>query len=94
MSNLIDRDALMIEYKAHSAICNHAYIDGWNDAVEEIKNAPIVVEAEPVRHGHWIFDYEDHGIKYCRCSECNHGDEHKHGVTVPYCWFCGAKMEM
>lgn len=57
-------------------------------------NARQSIGAVPVRHGHWILDYEDRGIEYCRCSECNHGDEHAHGVAIPYCWFCGAKMEM
>lgn len=28
------------------------------------------------------------------CSECHHCDTHADGVTVSYCWFCGAKMEV
>ena len=42
------------------------------------------VEAEPIRHGHWIVD-EDGNIT---CSECGH-----HGVGDNYCERCGAKMD-
>lgn len=47
------------------------------------------VEAELVRHGHWIRPYHDH---YKQCSVC----ERVH-YTIPwnaeYCPFCGAKMD-
>ena len=42
------------------------------------------VDAEPVKHGHWVVD-EDGNIK---CSECGHC-----GVGDNYCERCGAKME-
>ena len=42
------------------------------------------VDAELVRHGHWIVD-EDGNIK---CSECGHS-----GVGDNYCERCGAKMD-
>lgn len=52
------------------------------------------IEAEPIRHGHWI----DEGLvdgcqnRYCRCSECGKGDTQAISQRVPYCWWCGAKM--
>ena len=42
------------------------------------------VDAEPVKHGHWVVD-EDGNIK---CSECG-----CHGIGDNYCERCGAKME-
>ena len=53
-----------------------------NTIYAEIVNAPTV-DAEPVRHGHWVVD-EDGNIK---CSECGH-----RGVGDNYCENCGAKM--
>lgn len=55
---------------------------------------PTTVEAEPVRHGHWI--KKDHvfydNYRY-ECSECHHYDEHSESREVPYCWHCGALMD-
>ena len=52
-------------------------------------NEQPTVEAEPIRHGHWIRPYHDH---YKQCSVC----ERIH-YTIPwnaaYCPFCGAKMD-
>ena len=53
--------------------------------LDELENLPsAVVDAEPVRHGHWVVD-EDGNIK---CSECGH-----YGVGDDYCERCGAKMD-
>jgi len=51
---------------------------------EQILNDTPTVDAEPVRHGHWVVD-EDGNIK---CSECGH-----YGVGDDYCERCGAKMD-
>ena len=44
------------------------------------------IEAEPVRHGHWI---PVDGEPYAKCSYC--GEKH-YGCTTPYCDMCGAYM--
>lgn len=31
--------------------------------------------------------------KLLRKLKCEHGDRHSPGITVPFCWFYGAKME-
>ena len=82
--------------KDAASIIEHqiAEIDTLKTRIADMSKAMMYNARHSTRHGKWIRDYEDHGIEYCRCSECNHGDEHTHGVTVPYCWFCGAKMEM
>ena len=28
-----------------------------------------------------------------RCSNCQHGDVHAKTQEVPFCWYCGAKMD-
>lgn len=57
----------------------------------DLIDAPTV-DAEPIRHGHWIDD--------CRCSECGAeaitewNETGGAWVMTPFCPFCGAEMEM
>lgn len=51
-----------------------------------ITNIPKI-EAEPVRHGHWL----KNGSRYCECSVCHH--EGNISGADNYCWYCGAKMD-
>lgn len=56
-----------------------------------ITNAPTI-EAEPIRHGHWIFIEADYPVKdaFYICSKCAYSvgyDIHN------YCPYCGAKMD-
>ena len=67
----------------------------WLSAVEIMPS----VEAEPVRHGHWM-PYENQNqddVNNCNylyvCSNCNYSDIHAKTAEVPYCWHCGAKMD-
>ena len=47
------------------------------------------IDAEPVRHGRWIFD---NGVDHCyKCSECK-GAKPPHYIADNYCPNCGAKM--
>lgn len=71
-------------------------------AMEAIVSAVEItpsVEAEPVRHGHWM-PYENqnqddvNNFNYLYvCSNCNYSDIHAKTAEVPYCWHCGAKMD-
>ena len=36
-------------------------------------------------------DVENGNYQY-HCSNCGKGDVHAKGMTVPYCWHCGAQM--
>lgn len=64
-----------------------------------IINAAPTVDAEPVRHGHWIgLEYDSYSDgnpvwDLWGCSECG---EEESGEDVPllypYCHYCGAKM--
>lgn len=50
----------------------------------------------PDTHAHWIEGSEEpdeDGNKWYTCSNCNHGDMHSPSIEVPYCWYCGARMD-
>lgn len=58
---------------------------------ERIKNLPTV-EAEPIRHGHWIEEETKKlGIVWW-CSLCRVGEDKEHAEYYSYCPNCGAKM--
>jgi len=77
---LVDADKLKISYDGHFV----------GVAKNDLDNAPTV-EAEPIIHGHWIFDYFEEIIQehIYHCSIC--GSESFY--ETPYCPNCGAKME-
>ena len=55
---------------------------------------PTTVDAEPVRHGHWIkVGCSFFGVSRYECSVCHYTDEHNESREVPYCWHCGALMK-
>lgn len=57
---------------------------------EIIRNMPTV-DAEPVRHGHWV----DEGKKFLPvyCSRCGFGKVYEDQRNYDYCPNCGAKMD-
>lgn len=85
---LIDADAMKDRVKNYMSV--FAKKD-WREICEMLNNAPTV-DAELVRHGHWIFNPKD-AIEMMftlpKCSEC--GTESSDGGN--YCYNCGAKMD-
>lgn len=61
--------------------------------VSDMENIPSE-DVAPVVHGKWIVEknLEDGNVQ-CRCSKCYHGDIQSPSTYVPYCWYCGAKMD-
>ena len=57
---------------------------------KNINELPSVTQ----KSGKWILlsKSEDGNGNYM-CSNCYKGDIHEMAKSVPYCWFCGAKME-
>lgn len=57
----------------------------------EIEATFYPVEAEPIRHGKWIYCKGSNGKDYRKCSECLHTQE----ITglLNYCPVCGARMD-
>lgn len=48
------------------------------------------IDAEPVRHGHWVRN--DNGTY--SCSECQSWIPNEQHYYARYCLFCGAKMDL
>ena len=93
MNDLISRQAAI---KAIEDLqdCYNGFSDTYDKAciIGVIEEVPSI---EPIKHGHWI----DEGLvdgnqnRYCRCSECGKGDTQAISQRVPYCWWCGARMD-
>lgn len=75
--------------------CRKTSADGWCKEYCELKNMPTV-EAEPVRHGHWIdvTDLDSPDYEFA-CSECYYRNFERvmDAVAWNYCPNCGAKMD-
>lgn len=80
--------------------CRSCKIGGAIDAAENCK----AVDAEPVRHGKWIWDENgmDWNIGAWVCSECGMRNENIHSdmefnphiwAGTKYCPNCGARMD-
>lgn len=74
--------------------------DEIKDLVDEMYNIVLNVnriDAEPVKHGRWILRSDkpdEYNNIRCDCSRCGAGDVFNINVDVPYCWSCGAKMNI
>ncbi len=73
---------------------NTVYVECADDSTNDRANSIIdafdtlpTVEADPVKHGHWV--YGEFGTPHC--SEC--GKEIKPNDVSPFCPNCGAKMD-
>ena len=92
---LIDADVLE---KMWCEDCDNKHLCADSPACETVQQlyAMPTVDAEPVRHGHWI-DVAD----FERCSVCNATTlkefQTYYGkatwIKTPYCPYCGAKMD-
>lgn len=97
---LIDKDALA-DNIAVLFERNQTLIDEWlmYCVEDEITDAPTI-DAEPVRHGHWIKqkyeDTEDSATDAWECSICGEGVVWRTEEDIDlekYCYNCGAKMD-
>lgn len=85
-------------YHPHSKSNNIPIIELY-DILEHIPTVDTeLVNGSTELHGHWIMLHKTHNVDEdndydWRCSECNHVDCHNINVEVPYCWYCGAKMD-
>lgn len=99
---MIDADALkkeMLETYEHEYPTASGAFDEFASRIVPniISNAPII-DAEPVRHGHWIYNKDTGEI---RCNLCNalvgvtmYSDDVEPIAEVEnFCFNCGAKMD-
>ena len=75
---LIDADVLTEQMKRRKEFVGRA-----SDPVCLVEDAPTI-EAEPVRHGHWIENFGTYKCSECGEISCCRGN---------YCPDCGAKMD-
>lgn len=87
MPRLIDADRIVYSWTIDNDGEEH---DGVT--LQSIIDKLPTVDAEPVRHGHWIFNPKD-AIEMMftlpKCSECGH----ESSDALNYCPNCGAKMQ-
>lgn len=89
MSRLIDADAL----RKKATVVTEYDEDGWGvDLLAvplcDVELAPTI-EAEPVRHGRWVHDYNN----VYACDNCLEREAMSNKNKKPYCPNCGAKMD-
>ena len=63
----------------------------WTGGIEKAIDEAPTIDAEPIRHGKWIYVKGSNCKDYRKCSECLHTQE----ITglLNYCPVCGARME-
>lgn len=104
MSDLISREALLKVMKKSTYVTSRYFdIEGrhignadvreWIERyrVFDVINGAPAVDAEPVRHGKWVY-HDDDMMPYKSCSLCGCEAFDLHGAN--YCPYCGAKMDM
>ena len=98
----IEREAVLAYMSEVKAACISNFEDEASAVIAgmigEIKDDEIpAADVEPVRHGHWIEEY-DCGYTTPHCSECGETALTKEETSYDYvyssyCPHCGAKMD-
>lgn len=92
MNDLISREATVSILRARADMAlgdvkdAASFFDYCANMIEKIP----AVDAEPVRHGRWVYN-DDDIMPYKSCSLCGCEAFDLHGAN--YCPYCGAKME-
>ena len=66
------------------------------DEIKYIVDDMPAADVAQVVHGKWekISEPDEDGNVWYRCPICLHNDKQSPGIEVPYCWYCGAKMDL
>lgn len=93
---LIDADAFFEELEKLKRFADNEFAGAITLTQVRIAIRPTV-DAEPVRHGHWITNEWFDGDEYYSCSACGCDwfctEETPHVSNMKYCPECGAKMD-
>ena len=105
MKQYIDRNALLEELRNdlnndiniyHSHTAKEIRDEKYEFAIERVEEASAADVRENI-HAKWIqlttYD-DDDGNAVFKCSNCRAIDEHFKGAKIPYCWYCGAVMDL
>ena len=89
-AKLINTDDIHIVWNGGRRNGKTVFADTFEKFFNEIIEKAPTVDAEPVRHGHWIMTKGINGNDYRKCSNCLHTQP----ITglMNYCPICGAKM--
>ena len=79
---LIDADKITITRQVYVGALT------LKERLRRLLESQPTVDAEPVRHGHWVRN--DNGTY--SCSECQSWIPNEQHYYARYCLFCGAKM--
>lgn len=94
MGRLIDTDSVKFT-DFEIVMCEGDFKKAFKLLCEKLDDAPTV-DAEPVRHGHWINGEPISGVPYKRCTQCFCEVEAtffgESSFDVNYCPNCGSKM--
>ena len=101
MAELIDRNALIDALMTFTWRDEDEHlIDDWDEKrkfIEDWLPSLPTIEAEPLRHGHWIEKDGFDGDTYYDCSACGHSWVTIEGTPqdneMNYCPYCGAHMD-
>lgn len=99
MSKYIDREEAKRELRKMIEACvldgDHRSADCFRYAIDILDDTKTEDVASVV-HGKWInyLEPDEDENRQCNCSVCNAGDIQREGTEVPYCWKCGAKMDL
>ena len=89
---LIDADKLRLSYWVSPTSTVSKAGQYYFYSQDEVDNAPTI-EAEPVRHGKWLFEEYPDGYYHSKCSLCNSWfSEDAFLNPYKYCPNCGACM--
>ena len=85
MSDLISRNALLDAMLKNDELLSV-------DVRRIICESPII-DAEPVRHGHWVKSGYACGESEWTCTICGNKEWRTSTSRLKFCPFCGAKMD-
>lgn len=93
MGRLID--ACEVHAEIQRMICSNRYnksVDALTDVLKILYDAPTI-DAEPVRHGRWIW-LEPYGALLTHRRKCSECGEIKAQEATNFCPNCGAEMDI
>lgn len=91
---LIDADALKIPKwdREYQDAFELGYREGKKDAIIEVAALAPIIEAEPVKHGRWMWDEANQGY-YCPHCPTTFWKSPDVPDAFKRCPICGAKMD-
>ena len=91
---LIDADDIHFYWEGGRKNGKTIFAEAFEKIFNELIQKAPTVDAEPVRHGRWIYDFNEDGYDGYRCSNCMEHRQIDYKDDYHYCPNCGAKMDV